>query len=167
MRRSLGVSPSPAGARPPIRASSARAFPAQSGVPSSSNVARADSSESRAFRFCLARRWAAAQHELRPRELEGLPDAIVELDRALEMLQRRHRVLQSGDEPSATGRGGQGERPVELEAPVFEGLQRLLGASELPQADERLDVVGHERVHAGLDDAPGAEQVGERLQVSA
>ena len=167
MRRSLGVSPSPAGARPPIRESSARAFPAQSVVPSSSNVSRADSSEPRAFRFCLAPSLRGAQRELRPRELEGLSDAIVELDRAFEMLQRLHRVLESGDEPSTTGRGGHGERPVELDAPVFEGLQRLLGASELPKADECLDVVGHERVHAGLDDAPGPEQVGKRLQVSA
>src|SRR4029453_8842697 len=108
-----------------------------------------------------------APHGLRPRELEGLPDAIVQLDRAFEMLERLHWVLQSADEPSTTGRGGQGERPVELDAPAFEGHQRLLGASELPQADERLDVVGHEREHAGLDDAPGAEQVGERLKVSA
>jgi len=47
-------------------------------------------------------------------------------------------------------------------------LSTFAGASrELPEAHERLDVVGHERVHAGLDDPPGPEEVGERLQVSA
>ena len=87
-RSSVGVSAPVEGARPPTRASSARARSAQARAPIPSKTVSAASSDSRAARLCFARRVHRASGQQRPAVLRGDRDPAAEIDSALQELER-------------------------------------------------------------------------------
>ena len=170
-RRSVSVSSSDAGARPLIRLSSARAFSAHSRAPSSSKIASACSSASRAARFCCACRRTDTETEQRPAALQRKPPASAS--------ERSNAACAADNSPSAARR-----RPRQRVAPALAyGLPsrsalRLVRLEvgtrqlQLAEADERLDGVGPDGkgriVHSARKETPGelAEVVTGRLEVA-
>ena len=82
--RSVGVTSSPCGLRPPMRAISPRPFAAQPDAPSASNASTAASIASRAARFFTAPTPDDAQREQCPRAAERVADGRVLSDRTFE-----------------------------------------------------------------------------------
>src|SRR6266542_3384860 len=153
-RCSVGVSCPDAGARPPMRASSARAFSAQRAAPSSSKSASAASSESRAACFCRPRRRTVPlASKVRPRSNGRHP--LVLLERVLERRKRGVVIACGGREQTSAPTGG-GEHPRAAEPPALglEGIQSRPRSFELAAGDQELDPVREERVPSRLFEAP-------------
>ena len=154
MRRSVSVSSPLAGARPPMRASSARVRSAQRRAPSCSKPPSARSSVSRAGRFILARLRVTPSASSVRASSNGIDTRSCSASAPSQRRERGVGVPASGLEEAPTaGRGRDSRRPLKLSRTALDQVEERLRFVEPAERDQRLDVVEHESHRARFPDA--------------
>ena len=167
MRRSVAVSPSPAGARPPMRASSARALAAHSGRTYLLEDPECLLKGPPRGRPLLRPPLDLALREQRAAKLERLRDLAVLVEGALEHERRRGRIAIRREQqpPASRGRGKRPARP--LPRHVLELSEQRGGGVKVSHADLRLDRVGVNRDDARLLDAHLSQEPNHGIEMLA
>ena len=148
-----------------MRASSARTFSAQSRAPSSSKIASACSSASRAGRFILARRRVAPERSSVRACSNGIETRSCSTKRLLQRDERAFEIAaRGGDEASAAAADASAEARSSCAACRSRMPSSASASSDATECDQRFDLVSGEAHGAGLPDAARLELRAERAK---
>ena len=142
IRRSASVSSPREGARPPMRASSARVCSAQSGAPSRSKRASASSSVARAAPRFFARRCVRPSASSVRAWWNGSVLRACSASARSKLAKAPVEIAPRGEQqPAAAGEDRERPGPVERVGALLPGCEDLVGLVELADGDQRLEQV--------------------------